>query len=405
MRILISGTTYLPAFNGQAIFTTHLTEGLVQNGHQVCMVTPSEHGSAYQIMRNGVNICGVRSFDLEKLHDQAYESFFSDHEVKRIFETFIPEIVHLQDHFPLSKCVQKAARRNGLPIVGTNHFMPENLAHYVPLPKIIKPAFKKLLWWWMKRVYNHLDCVTAPSATAVELLKEQKINEPLLAISCGINFKQYHRIENVERGAVRKKYGISEDSIVFQFVGRVDAEKRLDVIIHAIHEINRTDIVLVVTGKGAAMNHYQNLVASLGVKKNVIFTGFLSEDDLALLLNSVDIFSMPSEAELLSIACLEAMACGLPLLAARSQALPELVDPGLNGYLFEPGDVADAVKHMMLLVGDLDKLPQMGKHSLEKVKSHSIENVIGRYETLYGTLTEAALSTRKLIAAHAMPGK
>ena len=79
-------------------------------------------------------------------------------------------------------------------------------------------------------MYNHLDCVTAPSATAVELIKAQKIKEPLLAISCGINFKQYHRIENVERGAIRKKYGISEDSIVFQFVGRGDAEKRLEVI-------------------------------------------------------------------------------------------------------------------------------------------------------------------------------
>lgn len=383
MRILIAGTTYLPAFNGQAIFTTNLAEGLVQQGHQVCMVTPSENGRSYQITRNGVLISSTHSIELKQLHEQAYVSFLPDLEVKRIFDAFHPEIVHLQDHFPLSKCVLKFARLNKIPVVGTNHFVPENLMPYVPLPSALKPGFKKLLWWWMKRVYNHLDGITAPSKTAVNILRDQCLPEPILAISCGVSFDQFHPDTKVDRTMIRRKFGLSLDGVTFMFVGRVDSEKRLDVLIQAVHQLDRHDIQLVITGKGAALHDYQALTESLGVQDRVRFTGFVAASDLPLLLNSVDVFAMPSEAELLSIASLEAMATGLPLLVARSKALPELVDDGLNGYLFEPGNVTDAARCMAQFADQPVLWQQMGKHSLEKVKVHSLDHVISRYEELY----------------------
>lgn len=385
MRILIAGTTYIPAFNGQAIFTTNLAEGLAEHGHQVCMVTPSENGKSYQISRNGVLISTVRSIELKQLHEQAYVSFFSDLEVRSIFNSFHPEIVHLQDHYPLSKCVLKFARVNALPVIGTNHFVPENLTPYIPLPSQLIPVFKQILWWWMKRVYNHLDCITAPSMTAVNIIRSQKLREPILPISCGVSFNQFHQDKMVDRIAMRRKFGLDAGRVTFMFVGRVDEEKKLDVLIKAIHQLEQPNIQLVITGKGAALHLYQALTEELGEQDRIRFTGFVSASDLPLLLNAVDVFIMPSEGELLSIASLEAMACGLPLLVARSKALPELVENGVNGYLFEPGNAQDAARCIALLSNQSALWPEMGNKSLEKVKFHSLDHVISQYEELYSS--------------------
>lgn len=383
MRILICGCTYAPALNGQSTFTTTLAEGLVQCGHQVWMVAPSDYGKSYQIERNGVYIYRVHSQDLKFFHDEAYMSWLPDGEVRHIFNLFKPDIVHVQDPYPLSKCVVKFARLNQVAVLGTNHFVPENLAPYIPLLPKAWPVLSRLLWWWMKRVYSHLDFVTAPSRTAVEILMTQNLSVPMEAISCGVSFERFHVDATVDRAAIRRRYGLNETSTTFLFVGRVDAEKKVDVLIHALKLLNRADIQLVVTGNGAALHSYQALAQELGIEAQVHFTGFVTDGDLPLLLNSVDVFSMPSEAELLSIASLEAMASGRPLLVARSKALPELVDDGVNGYLFEPGNVEDAARCMALFADHPENWAQMGAASLQKVIPHGFANVLKRYEEVY----------------------
>jgi glycosyltransferase involved in cell wall biosynthesis len=394
MRILITGTTYAPALNGQSIFTTNLAEGLARLGHRVCMVVPSDFGKPYQIERNGVLVYNVRSIDLSMIHNPAAVSFLPDIEVKRIFQDFSPDIVHVHDHYPLSKCVLKYARLYGLPVVGTNHFVPENLAPYVPLLPRLSTIFNRLLWWWMKRVYNHLDLVTAPSRTAVEILRSQRLKEPVKAVSCGVNFDHFRVIPEASRRQIFRRFGLAFSPITFLFVGRVDAEKKVDVLIRALKQLNRRDIQLVIAGKGAALSGYQRLAQELGVGGQVQFTGFVVEPELPLLLNCVDVFAMPSEAELLSIASLEAMASGKPILAARSKALPELVDDAVNGYLFEPGNVADAARCMALLADHPERLPEMGAASLDKVKFHGVETVLKSYEDLYRDCIEKTRNVR-----------
>jgi glycosyltransferase involved in cell wall biosynthesis len=95
---------------------------------------------------------------------------------------------------------------------------------------------------------------------------------------------------------------------------------------------------------------------------------------------------MPSEAELLSIASLEAMACARPVLLAEAVALPELVTDGQNGYLFRPGDPIDAARCMALLADHPENWPAMGVISQEKANYHSMENTLKQYESIYTAL-------------------
>jgi len=386
MRILITGSSYAPAFNGQSIFTTTLAEGLARRGHEVWVLTPSDTGKPYYIERNGVHIQTVRAIELRFLHNQLYAAFFPDLEVHHFFKTHKPEIVHIQDHYPLSFSVLHAARRLKIKVIGTNHFMPDNLAPYIPLLSRIKPFFNSTLWMWMKWTFNSLDVVTAPSSTAAEIIRSQGVHVPVYPISCGVSLARFHPDAAVDKKALRLRYGLDPERKTFLFVGRVDREKRVDLLIRAIKILARKDIQLTVTGTGAALPMLKALGHRLQIEDQVRFTDFVPASDLPGLLNSAEFFAMPSEAELLSIASLEAMASGLPLLAARARALPELVTDGLNGYLFKPGDAADAARCMALLADHPENWAKMGATSLEKVVPHDIENVLERYEELYTQL-------------------
>jgi len=270
-------------------------------------------------------------------------------------------------------------------VVGTNHFMPDNLAPYVPIISRIKPIFNWLLWHWMREVYDRLDAVAAPSKAGAKMLLRVGVRPPVSPISCGVNTTLFHPDSSVDRGAWRSRYGIDLTRRVFFFVGRVDREKRLDVVIRAISHLDRDDIRFVIAGNGAAKVKLMTLVKELGLEQKISFTGFIPNSDLPSVLNSIDVFVMPSEAELLSIASLQAMACGRPMLVADAVALPELVSNDVNGLLFRPGDLEDAGRCITYMANHPEHWPAMGAASLERVQVHSLENIVHRYEEFYRT--------------------
>jgi 1,2-diacylglycerol 3-alpha-glucosyltransferase len=383
MRVLIAGQTYYPAKNGQAIFTVNLAEGLAQLGHTVKVLIPDTFGEKDQITRNGVQIDRIRSVRLNSLHQDVAYTLFQEQEIARIVHEFQPDVVHVQDHYPISRAALKSARHESIHVIGTDHFMPENLEPYLPLPKSLKPATHWMLWHWMLGLYNQLDFVTAPSRTAAIILRSQGLRKPVYPVSCGVNLEHFHPIAALDRKEWRERYGLDPDRILCLFVGRVDGEKRLDVLFRALAALNRKDIQFGVVGKGAAQNKLALLAEQLQLGDRVHFTGFVPGDDLPALLNCADLFVMPSEAELLSIATLEAMACGLPVLAARSQALPELVEEGVNGVLFQPGSPQDAAFKLRWLADHPGQFSALGQASLKKVQGHNLNKILHRYEQIY----------------------
>jgi 1,2-diacylglycerol 3-alpha-glucosyltransferase len=385
MRIMLAGSTYYPALNGQAIFTVNLAEGLAKRGHQVLCAFPGAKATSQN--RNKVQLEQVKSLSLSAIHEDTYATLFHAGAIHQIFEKFQPEIIHVHDHYPVSRAIVIEGQKHKIRIIGTNHFMPENLAPYLPLYSKIKRLYDGILWHWMLEVYNRLDVATAQSRVAAELVRIHGLRIPVLPASCGIDLLRFHPDPKTDWRACRARYGIDTDKIIFLYVGRVDKEKRIDVLLHAMSRLRREDIQLVIAGHGSASNEFQSLAKNLGLGDRARFTGFIPNEDLHVLLNSVDIFVMASEAELLSIASLEAMACARPLLLADAVALPELVTQGVNGYLFKPGDAADVTGYIERLAQERERWPEMGKASLEKAQYHSLENTLNRYELLYQRVT------------------
>jgi glycosyltransferase involved in cell wall biosynthesis len=390
MRILLSGTTYAPARNGQAVFTTALAEGLVRRGHQVMLLGQSERGQPYLAVRNGVQIYAARSLSLAHWNPGTAATLFPGPSARQALAAFRPDIIHLQDHYPISRYALRYARSLGIKTIGTNHFMPENLDPYLGALANWRSVYHRMLWNWMLEVFNRLDLVTAPSRTAVEILRRQGLRRLVVPVSCGVDLDRFHPDPAVDRQSTLRRFGLDPGCSIFLFVGRVDGEKRLDVLLRALRLVEREDVQLAIAGKGAALESLQVLAGALDLGSRVRFTGFVPDSELPALLNSGDFFAMPSQAELLSIATLEAMACARPVLLARSQALPELVSEGVNGCAFEPGNPADAAQKIALLASQSPhRWAEMGVASLARAQAHSLESVLQRYEDLYTSLAEA----------------
>jgi len=390
MRMVIAGQTYPPESNGQAVFTARLAEGLVRLGHEVLVIVPSGQLRSACVDRGGVHVGRVAAISLSPWYPSVHITPLPVMEVNRLFDGFRPDIVHIQDHYPLSRSVLRAARKRDLPVMGTNHFLPENLFCNLPPPiraqGWTEGRIERLLWRTMLSVFNQLDWVTTPTATAADILRRQNIQPPVYPVSCGVDLTRFYPNPNVNRAEMRRRYGLDLESTLLLYVGRVDHEKRLDVLLHALCRLGRDDVQLAIAGKGLHLGALRAMAHDLALGDRVVFLGYVPDETLPALLNSVDIFTMPSEAELQSIATLEAMATGRPVLAADACALPELVRNGVNGYLFRPGDAEDAARRIAQLVEERERWAAMGAASAAQVAPHSLENTLQCYDTLYRSL-------------------
>lgn len=396
MRILIAAQTYRPATNGAAVFTIHLAEGLARAGHQVVVLMPSDRVRAYSAFCNGVRIEAIAALPLVPFYPDIYVTVAPGRQVGHLVDRFRPDVVHVQDHYPLSRAVITASRRRSLPVVGTNNFLPENVVPQVPVFSQSRPVLERILWKTVLNAFNRVDVVTAATETSAGILRRQGIRRPVRAISCGVDLERFHPQPGANRATARLRYGLDPLRSLFLYVGRLDPEKRLDVLLRALHRLGRYDVQLGIVGRGSQTSELQALGEELALDGRVVFTGYVPGEDLPSLLNSADVFAMPSEAELQCLAALEAMATGRPVLAADARALPELVRNGVNGYLFRVGDVDDAARRMAQLADERERWPAMGEASLAMARPHSLTHTVRRYEELYRDLA-ASNSARRLV--------
>ena len=125
------------------------------------------------------------------------------------------------------------------------------------------------------------------------------------------------------------------------------------------------------------------------------FAGFLPNEDLPNIYRAADIFVMPGVAELQSIATMEAMASGLPVVAVDAMALPELVHDGKNGYLFKDGDLQTFADRVVALITDENLRKKMGQKSLDIIKAHDIHKSVEIFEQVYKDVISKYVKTEK----------
>ncbi len=396
MRILIAGQTYYPGNNGQAIFTIHLAEGLARAGHDVAMIIPSTDLKYHRETINNVQVHKLEALGLGWIHPEVGVTPLPIPRIQSLIKTFRPHVVHIQDHYFLCRDVARVALRYRIPVMGTNHFLPENLLPYLSLLPVPRTWKIFTLWQLMLWTYSHLNMITTPTETAARILSQQRIRVPVFPVSCGVNTDWFKPVVSLDRAEVLQSFGLNPNRETFLYVGRLDREKRIDLLLKGLAKFlqdscqppQHAQIQLAIAGQGAWSGDLRALAQSLGLDSAVRFLGYVPGDRLPDLYRSASVFTMPSPEELQSIATLEAMASGKPILAADARALPELVVPSVNGFLFQPGSVQSVAEGMNWLLANRAAWDQMGRASRSRALSHSLENTIQRYAELYTNLVQ-----------------
>lgn len=159
----------------------------------------------------------------------------------------------------------------------------------------------------------------------------------------------------IDRTLFKPREAVSQDGFLIGYVGRLDRDKGVGTLLHAIRLVReqRNDVRCMIVGDGAARQELEDLAVSLGLGDSVEFLGVRIQPELPGLLSALDVFVFPTErlTESLGLVGLEAMACGAPVIGSRIGGLKSYLEDGVNGFFFEPGNAEDLARKIMLFRG------------------------------------------------------
>ncbi|UOE44950.1 glycosyltransferase [Agromyces larvae] len=378
LRILIGADTFAPDVNGAARFAERLAAGMVARGHEVHVMAPAasrKHGTWTEI-HEGQEITAHRLLSW-RWYPHDWLRFALPWRIKqnsaRVIDAVKPDVVHFQSHIVVGRGLSIEAQKRGIRIIGTNHFMPENMLEFTLIPKAWQEWAVGLAWKAARRTFGRAESVTTPTKRAAQFLEKSTGLTGVHAISCGIDAQRYSPNWQPR----------TENRILF--VGRVTGEKQIDVLLHAVTRLpEELDAKVEIVGGGDQLRNLQHLAHELGLADRVTFTGYVTDEELRDAYHRASVLAMPSIAELQSIVTMEAMASALPIVAADAMALPHLVHDGENGYLFEPSDPDDlAAKLRTVLEASPEQYRALKEGSIRLIAAHDINRTLSTFESLY----------------------
>ncbi len=252
--------------------------------------------------------------------------------IRADLERFAPNVLHISSPDLVSHRAVTWARKRGIPILSSVHTRFETYPRYYGLG-FTEPLVEALL----RRLYRRCDALVAPSQSMVEVLREQRMNFDVSIWSRGVDRAVFG--PDKRDPAWRQEMGFAPDDVVIAFLGRLVMEKGLDKFAESIALLRERGVPhkVLVIGEGPARKWFED---NLGDAR---FIGFRSGAGLSQALASADLLFNPSITETFGNVTLEAMASGLPVVAAGATGSTSLVDHGVSGTLVPPeGEVASA---------------------------------------------------------------
>jgi phosphatidylinositol alpha 1,6-mannosyltransferase len=284
--------------------------------------------------------------------------------VRRDLTEFNPNVVHVSSPDIVGHRAVTWARRRKIAAVASVHTRFDTYLAYYHL-QALEPLARDI----MRRFYHRCEVVMAPAESTAVILRAQRMNRDIAIWTRGVDREQF----NPERRDMgwRRSAGITDDEMAVLFLGRIVMEKGLDVFADAIHAFAErgTRHRVLVIGEGPARPWFEEQLPG------AIFTGELTGDVLATAVASADLLLNPSITEAFGNVTLEAMACGLPVIAAEASGTTNIVRHNITGTLVdgsEPAEFADALEAYAL---DPDLRRKHGEAALAIAKTMDWDSI------------------------------
>lgn len=237
-----------------------------------------------------------------------------------------------------------------------------------------------IMLWLMSRV----DCFIATSSEIEKGLKADRIlPHRIVRIPNFVETETFSPPTETEKMRHRKEKDLTAPFVVI-FSGRLVPGKGLDVLLRAWVHVQQQvlGVSLILLGDSPARAEYEHLARELKIDGTVQFRG--NVPDVAAYLRAGDLFVFPSFLEGFPNALLEAMACGLPVVASRIAGVEDVIKSEVNGLLVNPGDVDDLCQAIIRLLQDPPEARRLGQSAAETIQQeYTLEKVAGRYLELY----------------------
>lgn len=355
MRIALFTETFIPKVDGIVTTLCQTVIQLTSLGHEVLIFAPFGGFAEFE----GAHIVGMKGRPFA-LYPQLTLAL-PHASIRADLAKFKPDLIHVADPALLGIAgLYYGGGRNG----GAMH-VPLVVSYHTDLPKYLHyyglGFLERSIWPILRKRHDRATVNLCTSTAMIEQLRQHGIGN-LALWPGGVDCERFHSRNASQAVRTRLSDGHPECPLLL-YVGRLSAEKgieRLRPILEAL-----PDARLALVGDGPHRKALEKHFAGLPV----FFAGFLHGSELAAAYASSDVFVMPSRTETLGLVILEAMCSGLPVVAARAGGIPEMIEEGVSGYLF------DGESEAIAAIGDLLQSPEqrrtMGQKAREQACGHS----------------------------------
>lgn len=303
-------------------------------------------------------------------------NFFAYKDIENLINSESFEIIHC--HTPVAammvRLAARKARKNGTKVIYTAHGF-----HFFKGAPFINWLIFYSVERWLARYTDVL--ITINKEDYARAKKSFKVNRIEYIHGVGIDPMRFSEIV-VDKLAMRRELDVPEDAFILLSVGELNKNKNHETVIRAIANLNNPKIYYVVCGQGVLENYLKGLSNKLGIDKQMKLLGF--RKDIAEICKAADMFVLPSFREGLSVALMEAMASGLPVVCSNIRGNNDLIQDGKGGYLIEPTDVGGFHNSIKRLFESEELRADLSKNNLEQVKKYYLDNVKKEMVKIYG---------------------
>lgn len=361
MKVAMFADSFYPTVDGAVVSMETQIRGLEAKGHEVVVFAPdTPNRPEYPRTVHYFPSLEFRSY-------KGYRIIYAAPTMMECVRREKVDVLHCHGVASMAILSLTVARAMEIPHLLTFHTMANEAVKYYSFLPMREDVLVPSVWIYLRNMMRRPEVVIAPSTP----IKEELLSNGVRMNACEVvpTGVDLHRFtpKNYDRTFL-ERFGLDGHKVVLH-VGRLSMEKRLDIVLKAMVRLKREepDVRLLVAGQGPAYDHYRAMAHSLGVSDRVVFAGFLSDEDLPKAYATCDMLTLASTFETQGLVVLEALASGTPVAGIRCRAIPEFIEEGKNGCLFEEDTCAEGIRRC------LARASSMKMNAVASARGYSVE--------------------------------
>ena len=397
MKVAIICSSFFPVIDGVTVAVFKRLEQLSILGHQVIVFCP-DYSPIKHIYPNyqeysgeifpGVEIISLPSSKAIALEFERDVTIKSYQVILESLAVFQPDIIHVDEAERLGICLLKLpgvkyAKKYNIPCVAwfhTNYI--DYFDDYFNLPLGINKFIKKIFSLLFAKIYNAYDLTLVSSLMTAQKTKKIGIENTFCAELLGCDLNQFNNIQKTAN-FFAEQYNLTdiEHEIKLIFLGRLTPDKGWNFTLKSLVKLPReiqNKIAIIIAGDGILKDEIEQTLKQL--TPNVYLLGRIAPQNIPALITNGDIFITNSEKETRGLTIIEAGAGGVPAIAPRAGGVIDTIKDGSTGFLYQPGNEADFLDKLTLLISDVNLRQSMGTKAKEIAQQYSwhetVDNLI-----------------------------